>query len=183
METSPASAPCRIEWFGRKKPIDLPTSAIDAIREILDSSPAFPRSITCDWPVILEVFEHLAPLADGELEELKINEVAVRNAVRTDGSPTFVPDGYENGIEVLASGSSTWLPGGPCVFEQHETILKFNDLYWVNTTGDLENQVVSAGRFEDPIAGLRAAVSASLYCWLLDDLTVHCELNDGPQEE
>lgn len=183
MSSEISSVPCLIEWSGRKKPTQLATSDLNEIRQVLESSDFWPESITCDWPNPVEVFEYLAPLSDCDLEETKMNGISVISATTADGTPAFVPVEYQDEVEVLVSGSSSWLSGGPCVFEQHETILKFRDLFWVSTTGDSENQVVSVGRYADDVAGLEAAVIASTYCSFLADGTVHCELDEWPQDE
>jgi hypothetical protein len=183
MSSEISSVPCLIEWLGRKKPTQLATSDLNEIRKVLESSNSWPASITIEWPDPIDVFEYLAPLSDCDLEETKINGISVVNATTTNGTPAFVPVEYQDEVEVLVSGSSSWLSGGPCVFEQHESILKFNDLFWVNTSGDSENEVVSVGRFADDQAGLQAAVIASTYCSFLADGTVHCELDEWPQDE
>ena len=183
MSSEISSVPCLIKWAGRKKPTQLATSDLNEIRQVLESSNSWPSSITIEWPDPIDILEYLAPLSDCELEETKMNGIVVINATRSDGTPVFVPGEYQDGVETLVTGSSSWLPGGPCVFEQHESILKFKDLFWVNTSGDSENQVVSVGRYADDAAGLEAAVIASTYCSFLGDGTVHCELDEWPQDE
>lgn len=183
MATNIASAPCRIEWPGRKKPTNLESTDIEKIGEILESASTWPSSIICDWPNVIDVFEHLALLVHQHIEEININGVAVHAAVNFDGTPALVPSVDDDGVEVLASGFSYWLPGGPCAFYQHEAILKFNDLFWVRTVGDLETRTISVGRFTDEAAGLKAAVDASVYCTLSKDGDVYCELDEWPQEK
>jgi hypothetical protein len=170
----------RIEWQGKKAPTEVELSGA---KEAIDSTKFWPASIACEALGTVDALEVLACLADPDMESVVINGIEARVVEDATGGYCFIPVVEVDGVEVLDSGSSSWLPGGPCVMEQFEQICRYRDLYWVEASGDSESRCVAVGRFDDLIKGVSAAVEASLYFSIDAAGVVTCELDEGPQEE
>lgn len=172
-----------IGWYGKKKPIHMPLGDLAGIQNLIERSTSSAASITCEAVELLDLYEILRPLADPDLEEIEINGVTTLIATTTAGDYAFVPYTHSKGVEILYSSSASWLPGGPCVMEQHEMILRYRDLFWVDTSGDSENSRKIAGHFGHLDTGLTAAVALSTYCHLNSAGEITCELDEWGQEE
>lgn len=170
----------RIVWSGNQAPTEV---LLRDAKEVIESSRFWPESIVCEAVSVVDALEVLSPVADPDMESVLINGVEARVVTTPSGESRFIPTDETDGVEVLEIGSSSWLPGGPCVMEQHEQICRYGDLYWVEATGDSSSQCTVVGRFDDPRTGISAAVEASVYFSLDDDGQVISELDLGPQDE
>ncbi len=158
-------------------------SDVQAVKALAEQLDVLMYSFSSNCPDLGFVLECLEPLADPGLDEVNVNAATVVIASTEEGRPVFVPRSDEPGVEVIASGSSTWLPGGPCVMAQYEELLRFGNLYWAEATGDSDQQSTVAGRFDDPTDGLAAAVEVSLFFRFGPDGEIICELDSWPQDE
>lgn len=104
-------------------------------------------------------------------------------AYTTECEPCFVPHSEEAGVEVLGSSFANWETGFACVLDQSEMLLRFDDLFWVETKGDLDQQTVAVGRYKDAGAGIAAAAKASFYFSIDADGDLVCELDNWSQDE
>lgn len=118
-----------IGWNGERRLDRLPLDDSTAIQKTIERSRSSVASITCETVELPDLFEILQPLADPDLEEIKINGVTARIATTTDDDYAFVPDAHSDGVEILFASSATWLSGGPCVMEQHEMIRRYRELF------------------------------------------------------
>lgn len=174
----------RVNWYESDAETDFRLTDVESVRQLILSEDLWPDGFSSDCPSPVVVLEALASLANPDFDELHVNGMIVVVAHRTEGGHCFVPSSSnEEGVEVLGSGSASWLSGGPCVFDQSEELLRLGDLYWVDTRGDVEQQRVVVGRFPDPSAGLAAAVEASIFFSFDANGELHCELDNWPQDE
>ena len=181
MTTNTGSTPMvSIEWGKKSKQFDL--AEIDLIKAAIDDASSWPTGFSCREISTLELLEKLSPLTE-LIDEIYINDTYVVSALNLEEVQVYVPSTGEEGVRVVSSGSSSWLPGGPCVMEQHEKILCYENLYWVEASGDSDQRKIVIGRFNDEKDAIRQAVKASLYFYIDDDGTVMSELDDGPQEQ
>lgn len=173
----------RVKWYGRRKPLELPLGNVHQLKEAIDASTSYVAELTCHAVDFMTLTEILQPIADPELDEISINGVMVVVGTTSDGRSVFVPERSSPGVEHLFTSSASWLSGGPCVFEHRVEILRFGDLYWVNSSGDLDYTLAVVGRYETESEGIRAAVEASSYLELGPGGEVRCELDDWGHEE
>lgn len=170
----------RIDWSGKQAPTEV---LLRDAKEVIESSRFWPESIVCEAMGVVDALGVLSLVADPDMESVLINGVQARVATSPSGESRFIPADQSDGVEVLEFGSSTWLPGGPCVMEQQEQICRFGDLYWVEATGDSASQCICVGRFPDRVAGVTSAVGASFYFSIDNEGKIRCELDEGPQDE
>ena len=181
MTTNTGSTPMvNIEWGKKSKQFDL--AEIDLIKVAIEEASSWPTGFSSREISTLELLETLSSLSE-LIDEIYMNDTYVESAPNLEGVSVYVPSRGEEGVRTVASGSSSWLPGGPCVMEQHEKILCYENLYWVEASGDSDQRKIVIGRFNDEEDAIRQAVKASLYFYIDDDGTVMSELDDGPQEE
>lgn len=163
---------------------EFPLDDLQSAAELAAAEDLWLDSVTSNCTDLGLLLDRLAPLANPELDEISVNEITVVVATRLGGGYCFVPYGSnEAGVELLGSGSASWLSGGPCVFDQREKLLRLGDFYWVDTRGDAEQQRVAVGRFTDEAQGLTAVVKASIFFSFDADGELQCELDNWPQDE
>jgi hypothetical protein len=159
-------------------------SEVDAVEALMMGRSLDPKSFSSDCPSLPDILGCLARFGGAEAAndwfEVLVNGVWVVAAVHVSGGPALVPRANQPGVHYLAAASASWLPGGPCQFDQYEDLLRVDDLYWVDTSGDDVNQRVVAGRYDDEAEGLAAAVEASEYFAFDERGALVCEL-DTPQ--
>jgi hypothetical protein len=181
MVTNADSTPMlTIEWGRESKQFDL--TKLDLIEAAIEETSSWPVVLCCRDVSTVELLEILSPLTE-LISELVINDIYVEAALNLEEILVYIPSPGEEGVRVISAGSSSWLPGGPCVMEQHEEILCFEDLYWVEASGDSDQRRLVIGRLTDEKEAIRQAVKASLYFYFDDDGNVMSELDDGPQEQ
>ena len=117
------------------------------------------------------------------MDVVDINGIEAQVATTPTGHFGFVPSVDTPGVEILAISSASWLPGGPAVFDQSETIYRFDNLYWSEARGDAENQCVVVGHFETEELGIRAAALSSVFFSVSANGKLICELDDWPNDE
>jgi hypothetical protein len=171
-----------VEWYDDDTRCDYRLSDAAAVGRLALEDDLVAVSFSSDCPDRSRLLECLAPLAHPDMDEIDVNNVAVVIANGPGAGSSFVPMDDEPGVEVLAAGSATWASGGPCEFAQYEELLRFGQLYWVNTTGDSERQRVAVGRFDTEADGLAAAVAASFFFSFDPDGELVCELDSWTQE-
>ena len=181
MTTNAESAPIlSIKWGKKSQQVDL--AEMDLIKAAIDDASSWPTGFSCREISTLELLVKLSSLTE-LIDEIYINDTYVESAPNLEGVQVYVPSRGEDGVRIVSSGSSSWLPGGPCLMEQHEKILCFENLYWVEAYGDSERRKIVIGRFNDEKDAIRESVKASLYFYIDDDGNVMSELDDGPQEQ
>jgi hypothetical protein len=181
---TPERCTLHVDWYDEADaPCNFLLSEVAAVEQLALERNLAPRSFTSDCTNLVEVLECLAPFASPDLDESEVNGTTVVIANGVGKGFAFVPGSSESGVEVLASGSASWLSGGPCEFHQYEALLRFGDLYWVETTGDSEQQLVAVGRFATKADGLAAAAEASAYFTVGPTGELVCELDEWPDDE
>ena len=181
MTTNTGSTPMvNIEWGKKSKQFDL--AEIDLIKFAIEEASSWPTGFSSREISTLELLETLSSLTE-LIDEIYMNDTSVESAHNLEGVSVYVPSRGEEGVRTVASGSSSWLPGGPCVMEQHEKILCYENLYWVEASGDSDQRKIVIGRFNDEKDAIRFSVKASLYFYIDDHGNVKSELDDGPQEQ
>lgn len=170
----------RIVWAGKQAPTDV---LLRDVKGAVNSSRFWPKSIECEAIDAVDALDILSSIADPDIGSVLINGVEARIVTSPSGEYRFIPTDETDGVEVLEYGSSSWVPGGPCVMEQQEQICRYGDLYWVEASGDSVSQCVFVGRYPDRVAGVIAAVEASIYFSIDSGGIVRCELNEGPQDK
>jgi hypothetical protein len=149
----------------------------------LDARAIGPRAMECRSLDACEALVIFSPFAQEDMDVVEINGIHAQIASRPTGGFGFVPSVDTPGVEILAHGSASWLPGGPIVMDQAEAIYRFEDLYWTEAQGDVENQRVVVGQFGTLEDGVRAAAHASVYFTVDDAGKLICDLDDWPQDE
>jgi hypothetical protein len=173
-----------VSWYRNDDaPAEFGLGDVAQVEQLMSERDLWPYEISSDCPDLAVVLDHLSPIASPDIDELTVNGVTVVVADGLDGGHAFVPASNEPAVVVLASGSASWLPGGPCLFDQREELLRFGDLYWVDTSGDAAQQRIFAGRFTDQAAGLAALAEASIFFSFDAAGELVCELDSWPQEE
>jgi hypothetical protein len=181
---NPAAFSLHVDWYGGGgAPTEFRLSDVERVRQLIMDDGLWPNSFASDCVDLSLLLEQLAPLANPDLDEVVVNGTTVVVAHHIDGGHAFVPYSDFELVDVLASGSSTWLGAGPCVFVQGEQLLRLGDLYWVDTSGDSSQQRLVVSRFADAATGLAAAVAASCFFSFSSDGELVCELDEWPQEE
>jgi hypothetical protein len=146
----------------------------------------FILEILTERPIDPDLLFALAPLLDGDQEEFYVNGVAMLPQLLVSGGfiplPRFASDVDAN---VVHSAYASWLPGGPCEFNQSETIWELDGFHWVEASGDMEDLVIAIGDLGSPEASVAAAVRASHWFSFDEDGTVVSELEDmaDPDED
>jgi hypothetical protein len=135
-----------IEWGEKSKQFDL--AEIDLIEAAIEEAGSWPIVLYCGDVSTAELLEKLSPLTES-FSELVINDIYVEAAPNLEEILVYIPSPGEEGVRIISAGSSSWLPGGPCVMEQHEEILCFEDLYWVEASGDSDQRRLVIGRLTD----------------------------------
>ena len=157
---------------------------IEEARKAIEESDHEVGSFTTDCEHLSEAVRLLSPLAVQEMDEwTEIDGHTMRVVATGDGVLGFLPQSDHPDAESLARGSASWLPGGPCVFDQYEEIYRLGNMYWVEAQGDNASALAIAGWFDDPAEGLRAAAEASQYFTVLPNGKLACELDEWPQDE
>ena len=169
-----------IEWGKKSKQFDL--AEIDLIKAAIEDASSWPTGFSCREVSTLDLLEKLSLLTD-LIDETYINDTYVESAPNLEGVSVYIPSRGEEGVRIVSSGSTSWLPGGPCLMEQHEKILCYENLYWVEAYGDSDRRKIVVGRFNDEKDAIRFSVKASLYFYIDDHGNVKSELDDGPQEQ
>lgn len=173
-----------IAWYENSEArTEFPLNDVRAAADLAAAEDLWLDSVRCNLTDLGLLLDRLSPLANPDLDEIDVNGIIVVVADRVGGGHCFVPYSNEEGVEVLGSGSASWLSGGPCLFDQSEELLRIGDFYWVETRGDAEQQRVAVGRFDDEAQGLAAAVEASIYFSFDSGGELVCELDDWPQDE
>lgn len=172
-----------VEWWDGASRSEFGLNDIDEVARIVREENALPVGFSSDCDDFVRLLEVLAPLIDPDFDEGTVNGIPVVVAEHCEGGYWLVPTVHHSSVEVLHSRSAHWLSVGPCSFDQSESILRIGDLYWVDTSGDTEQQRIVVGRFSDPTAGLAAAVERAVFFTLDDSGSVVCELDGWPQDE
>ena len=142
--------------------------------------------VRTDRPIDPALLLTLAPLLEGDEEEFDVNGVAMLPQLLVSGGfiplPRFPADVNAN---VVHNAYASWLPGGPCEFNQSETIWELDGFHWVEASGDMEDLVIAIGDLGTPEASVAAAVQASHWFSFDEDGTVVSELEDmaDPDED
>lgn len=170
-----------VVWDDTDAQAEFRLDQVDVIHQMIVSDDLWADTFWSDCDDLIVVLEALAPLAVLNFDEIEVNGVTAVVADSTEHERCFVPHSEAAGVEVLQSSSSSWETGGPCIFDQSERLLRFGDLYWVETRGDLDQQTVAVGQYTDANAGIAAAATASIYFTLDTSGKVTCELDDWPQ--
>jgi hypothetical protein len=173
----------QVTWFEVYREDDFRLDEVEAVQQMMKREGLSPESFTTDCDDLVVVLEALAPFAEDCDDEIVIDGVDVAVGTGPDGGYCFVPESEQNGVEVLASNSASSNSGFACMIDESEKLLRYGDLYWVETLGDLDQQRVVVGRFTDPSAGLAAAAEASFYYTLDPDGRLRCELNTWSEDE
>jgi len=180
----PADYRLHIEWHPEAAaPVDARLSDVPEIVEHMLQHDLYPAEITSDCPDLARLLEHIFPLGRLGGGEVTINGRTYFTGENLEGGATFVPETGNPGVETIASGCSTWLSSGPCVFDQFEDIIRVGDLYWVDTVGDIECRRLFIGRFSDPDEAITVAVPNSFFFGYNDNGELVSALDSGPQEE
>lgn len=170
----------RIVWSGKQAPTVV---LLRDAKDVVDSSQFWPESFECEAIDVLDALDVLSSLAHPDMETVRINGVEARVATSTSGESRFIPTDETDGVEVLEYGSSSWLPGGPCVMEQIEMICRYGDLYWVEAIGDSTSHCIVVGRFDEISVGLSTAIKLSTFFSFDDEGQVECKLDEFPHEK
>ena len=149
----------------------------------IDGRIAWPVSFECEALSACETLVALSPFAHPDMDVVEINKIEAQVATTPSGDFGFVPSVETPGVEILAISSASWLPGGPAVFDQTETIYRFDNLCWSEARGDSDNQCVVVGQFEAEEQGIRAAAQSSVYFSVSDNGELTCELDEWPHDE
>lgn len=168
----------KITWYGKEKPVQIPLTHTDEIQDTIDVSPSYVESFSCDLVGLTTLLDALQPIAHPDLDEITINGVMVFAALIADENWQFVPEISHSEVEILCESSASWLPGGPCVMEQSERILRFGDLYWVEAHGDWAYGRFIVGRYTSSDQGIKASVALSSYFSYDKNGKVVCELDE-----
>lgn len=183
-DLNPADCRLHIKWYPESAaPVDARLNDVPEMVEHMLQHDLYPVEITSDCPDLARLLEHIFPLGRLGGGEVTINDRTYFTGANLSGGATFVPETDKLGVDTIASGSSSWLSGGPCVFDQFEDIIRVGDLYWVDTVGDAQYRRLFVGRFTDPDEGLAAAVRNSFFFRLDDKGEPVCELDSWPQDE
>lgn len=165
----------RVDW-GKKS--NLSELLLSELQNAIIAKGASPRSFECPSLDALQAIVLFAPFADPAMDVIEVNGIECQVAKTPVGGFGFVPVRSVDGVEILATSSASWLPGGPCEMAQEETIYRFRDLYWVEAQGDTENQRVIAGLFEAEKDGVLAAARVSAYFTADVNGALSCELDE-----
>lgn len=165
--------------FSNKEPIRILLGDSDAIATMAAASPDI-ESVETNCDDLVRVLEALAPFAENFSwgDEFEIDGVLMEIAEHVNGNSWFVPNEYANGVVVLESSSASWETVGPCIFDQSEQLLQFDDLYWLETIGDIFQQRVVVGRFANESKALTELADASEYCQFVPERGIVCELDE-----
>lgn len=156
---------------------------LSELADVIDGRSAWPYSFECESLSVCETLVALSPIAHPDMDVVEINGIEALVATTPNGDFGFVPFSETPGVEIMGFSSASWLPGGPAVFDQSETIYRFDKLYWSEASGDAENQCVVVGQFETEELGIRAAARSSVFFSVDDNGKLSCELDDWPQDE
>ena len=151
-----------LNWrSGESSPFSL--GAIDeAILKIADAE-SLVESIQTGCENLAQVIHVLAPLATSEMGWLNIDGHSVQVARDTQGSKGFKPSVGELGVECLERTSTVWDSRAATKFNQQESIYRYENLYWVEATGEYLNRTVIGGWYADMNEGLAVASQVSEY--------------------
>ena len=137
--------------------------AIDAAISKIADVGSLVESIQTDCENLAEAIRVLAPLTTSEMDWLNLDGHSVQVARDTQGGKGFIPGVGELGVECLERTTTVWDSGAATKLNQQESIYRYEDLYWVEATGDYLNRTVIAGWYAVMNEGLAAASQASEY--------------------
>lgn len=167
------------------EPVQIELGDLEGIRAAAARTQLHIESFDTNCEDFLEVLEALSPFAEHFSwgDETVIDGVQVEVAFHVNGGNWFVPNQYESCVNWIADGKASWETIGPCIFDQGESLLSLGNLYWVDTHGDMDQQRVVVGRFDDEEQARAALAEASIYFSYRPETGLVCELDNWGEVE
>jgi|GEM_PF-2589859 len=165
------------EWEDTVLTLDEIVGLVDWQREV----DAVIDEIRTELPINGELLSALMPLITGEEEWVELNGHKMFPRIHASGGWVLIPESPERiGAEMITSASAAWLAGGPCEFNQGESLWRLGGFHWVEAWGDMEDLVIAVGDLGDPDMSLSAAVGLSHWFSFDDDGEIVSELDEIP---